>query len=123
MDLTGWLEYFAGGLATQLEEVKARGEEAIRLDVFARKHGLSDRQALDLGDVLEHGGLTIREFEALCPQVNRRTLQRDLKAMVDKACWLNMVRDRRTRRGTTGWQRPSSGQDKNEAVTSCDTEL
>jgi DNA-binding HxlR family transcriptional regulator len=27
--------------------------------------------------------LRIQEFERLCPEVNRRTLQRDLEAMVD----------------------------------------
>jgi DNA-binding HxlR family transcriptional regulator len=34
--------------------------------------------------VLDEGRLTIQDFEALCPGVNRRTLQRDLKALVDK---------------------------------------
>lgn len=62
MDLTGWLEYFTEGLATQLSEV----------------------QALALGHVLEHGRLTIQEYQALCPRTNRRT-QRD----------------------TTGWRRSS----------------
>jgi DNA-binding HxlR family transcriptional regulator len=79
-----WLEYFTGGLATQLDEVKARGERAIRRDLLAREHRLSERQALVLGRVLDEGQLTIRELEALCPGVNRRTLQRDLKALVDK---------------------------------------
>ena len=84
LDLSEWLEYFTEGLATQLAEVKARGERAIRRDVLAREHGLSDRQALALGHVLEHGRLTIQEYSALCPEANRRTLQRDLKTMVDK---------------------------------------
>ena len=84
MDLTGWLEFFTEGLATQLDEMKARGERAIRRDVLARQHGLSDRQAQALGQVLDEGRLTIQAFEALCPGVNRRTLQRDLKAMVEK---------------------------------------
>jgi Fic family protein len=83
MDLTGWLEFFAEGLATQLDEVKARGERTIRQDLLARKHQLSDRQLLALGKVLEEGRLTIQVFEALCPGVNRRTLQRDLRDMVD----------------------------------------
>lgn len=34
--------------------------------------------------ILEHGSINIQEFEALCPEVNRRTLQRDLKGMVEK---------------------------------------
>lgn len=84
MDLTGWIEYFTRGLSTQLAEVQARGERAIRRDVLAREYGLSDRQALALGHVLEHGRLMIQDYEALCPASSRRTLQRDLKSMVDK---------------------------------------
>lgn len=84
MDLTGWLEYFTEGLAAQLGEVQARGERTIRRDVLAREHGLSDLQALALGHVPEHGRLTIQEYEALCPGANRRTLQRDLRDLVEK---------------------------------------
>ena len=84
MDLTGWLKYFVEGLATQMAETKERGEKAIRTDILAKEHGLSDRQALALGYVLEQGALTIQDYEQLCPGVNRRSLQRDLKAMLDK---------------------------------------
>ena len=84
MDLTGWLEFFTAGLATQLDEVKARGERTIRRDALARQHGLSDRQAVALGHVIEHGRLTIHDYEKLCPGANRRTLQRDLRALVEK---------------------------------------
>ncbi|MBU3930887.1 MAG: helix-turn-helix domain-containing protein, partial [Proteobacteria bacterium] len=54
-----------------------------RRDVLIKEHGLSDRQAKALGHILEHGSLTIQEFEHLFPEVNRRSLQRDLKSMVD----------------------------------------
>jgi len=40
-------------------------------------------QAKAIGHILEHGSLSIQDFERLCPDVNRRSLQRDLKAMVD----------------------------------------
>jgi len=85
MDMTGWLEYFIEGLGTQLAEVRKRGEQAIRRDVLIKEHGLSDRQAKALGHIIEHGSLTIQNFEGLCPDVNRRSLQRDLKAMLDMA--------------------------------------
>ena len=84
MDMTRWLEYFIDGLATQLAEVRRRGEHAIRLAVLVDEHGLSDRQAKALRHVLEIGRLTIQDFENLFPRVNRRSLQRDLKAMVEK---------------------------------------
>jgi len=85
LDLTGWLEFFVEGLSTQLDEVKTRGERAIRQDVIARRHGLSERQALAIGRVLEQGLLTIGDFERLCPEAHRRTLQRDLSQLVEKA--------------------------------------
>lgn len=84
MDLTGWLEFFVQGLATQLGEVRQRGERAIQRDILAKEHGLSERQVKALGHVMEHGSLTIQDYEALWPGVNRRSLQRDLKGLLDK---------------------------------------
>jgi Fic family protein len=84
MDMTGWLEYFVKGLRTQLAEVKDRGEQAIRKDVIVKQHNLSNRQALAISHILEYGSLTIQDYERLCSEVNRRTLQRDLKGMVDR---------------------------------------
>jgi len=84
MDMTGWLEYFVTGLATQLMEVRQRGERVIRRDVLVHQHDLSPRQAQALMHILEHGSINIQEFEALCPEVNRRTLQRELRSMVEK---------------------------------------
>lgn len=84
MDLTDWLEYFTEGLATQMREVQERGKRVIHRDVLAQEYRLSDRQRLALGYALEHGGLTIRDFEGLCPNISRRTLQRELKAMIER---------------------------------------
>jgi Fic family protein len=84
MDMTGWLEYFVEGLTTQLAEVRDRGEQAIRRDVLVKEHRLSGRQAKAIGYIQENENLTIQNFEDLCPEVNRRTLQRDMKAMVDR---------------------------------------
>jgi Fic family protein len=84
MDMTGWLEYFVGGLTTQLAEVRKRGEEVIRRDALVKEHNLSDRQGRALGYILEHGSLTIQDYEGLCPDVNRRTLQRDLRVLTNK---------------------------------------
>ncbi len=84
MDLTGWIEFFANGLATQLAEVKQQGELAIRQDTLARRHGLTERQTRALGHALQHGRITIAECQALIPKVSRRTLQRDLRVLVEK---------------------------------------
>jgi len=84
LDMTGWLNYFITGLETQMIEVKERGEQVIRRDVLVQKHGLNERQGKALGYLLQNGKLTIQDFESICPDVNRRSLQRDLRGMLDK---------------------------------------
>ena len=95
MDMTGWVEYFTTGLATQLVEVKNRGELAIRQDVLSRRHELTDRQSRALGYILERGRATIGELESLFPEVARRTLQRDLRVLVEQGL---ILREGRTSR-------------------------
>ena len=56
----------------------------VHRDVLVKEHGLSDRQAHAIGHILENGSLTIQDFERLCPETNRRSLQRDLKAIIQK---------------------------------------
>jgi Fic family protein len=84
MDLTGWLDYFVEGLATQMDEVTERGKRAIRRDVIAREYALNPRQVLAVGHLLERNELWIEELEVLCSGVNRRTLQRDLRDLVQQ---------------------------------------
>ncbi|MEO1131435.1 MAG: TetR/AcrR family transcriptional regulator [Cyanobacteria bacterium J06639_1] len=50
---------------------------------LARQYGLNVRQEVALSYALQHRTLTIQEFEALCPTVSRRSLQRDLKRLLD----------------------------------------
>jgi Fic family protein len=84
LDLTEWLEYFTIGLNSQLAEVQEKGEALIRLDVLANKHKLPARQrtALKLG--LEISEFRMADFETRCPGVHRRSLQRDLRALIEK---------------------------------------
>lgn len=84
MDLTGWVEYFTEGLATQMREVQERGERVIRRDLIvtkARKGGLKDRPLAVLTFLLNRGKATVAECEEGLKE-NRRTLQRDLKVLV-----------------------------------------
>jgi Fic family protein len=83
MDLTGWIEFFVDGLSTQLREVKTRGEQAIRADVLATHRKLNPRQAALVTAFLERTTLSVAECERLLPDVARRTLQRDLKRLVE----------------------------------------
>jgi hypothetical protein len=69
---------------------------SIRSDVLAQTRRLNPRQAGALDHLLAHGKLTLGELESIFPDVNRRTLQRDLKAMLDKSCFGRWPRDRPT---------------------------
>ena len=84
LDMTGWLEYFVEGLSTQMDELRARGTQVIRRDVIVREYRLNPRQALAVEHLLEKPDLRIEDLEALCPGVNRRTLQRDLRGLVER---------------------------------------
>ncbi len=84
MDMTGWLEFFAEGLSSQLAEVQARGRRAIQKDVLEKQHRLNPRQAAILAHLMETPTATIRDLEQLLPTVSRRTLQRDLGDMESK---------------------------------------
>ena len=66
---------------------------AIQQDILARRRDLTDRQVLALRHVLESRRVTINEFEHLCPGIQRRTLQRDLRGLIEKGLLL--------RRGST----------------------
>jgi Fic family protein len=83
MDHTGWLEFFCQGLATQMQETVERGTRAIQTDLLVREHGFNDRQALILHELFTLGKLDIGDVEQLCPDVSRRTLQRDLGRLED----------------------------------------
>jgi Fic family protein len=83
-DLTVWLEYFAEMLAIQMRDVQDRAERVVRRDSIARMHPLSQRQRAALAHALLHGGITIRDFENICPGVGRATLQKDLRVMEER---------------------------------------
>jgi Fic family protein len=84
MDLTGWLEFFVQGLAVQMDEVKARGTAIIRADLLAQAHGLGARRSAVLAAILEAGELALAGLEPLFPDITRRSLQRDLRLLLDK---------------------------------------
>jgi Fic family protein len=84
LDLTEWLEYFTNGLRSQLAEVQEKGESLIRLDVLTSKHKLTARQRVAIELATDGPAFRIEDFEARCPGVHRRSLQRDLRALIEK---------------------------------------
>lgn len=83
MDMTGWLEFFVAGLESQMLQVKERGTQAIKRDVVVQQYGLNERQAKAVLCLISNGNLSLREYEELCPDTHKRSLQRDLKLMVE----------------------------------------
>ena len=83
LDLTEWLEYFTFGLQWQLAEVQEKGETLIRRDVLAKRHKLSERQIVALELAQRGTTFQMQDFEARCPGVHRRSLQRDLRELVE----------------------------------------
>lgn len=83
MNFTIWLEYFTHALAEQLQEIKIKSEIIVQADTLAKRHNLSTRQAKALQHILQYGELTIKDFEKISPNVARRSLQRDLKILIE----------------------------------------
>jgi Fic family protein len=84
MDLTGWLDYFVEGLATQMDELTERGKRAIKTDIIGAKHGLNARQKALVLYLMEQPETDLQAFQALAADVPPRTLQRDLQQAVAK---------------------------------------
>jgi tryptophan 2,3-dioxygenase len=51
---------------------------------WLQKHGHNEQQGKAIEFLLKYGKLAIQNFEVFCPVNNRRSLQRDLKTMLDK---------------------------------------
>ncbi|MFZ2414129.1 MAG: Fic family protein [Candidatus Cryosericum sp.] len=84
MDMTGWLEYYVSGLATQMQEVRNKGEQVIKTDVLALRFELSERQRNIFRHLATEGPLSIERIQQAVPGVHRRTIQRDLAKLVEK---------------------------------------
>ena len=85
MDMTVWLEYFSKALETQMHEIQLKGTHAMKLDILVAKYKLSKRQKQLLQQLLEtNEDFTIQQYESFYPDINRRTLQRDLSDLVEK---------------------------------------
>jgi Fic family protein len=88
MDLTEWLDYCIEGLATQMDELTERGKRVIRADIMVAKYGLNARQKALVIYLMEQPEADLQAFQAIAPDVPRRTLQRDLQQAVSKGVLL-----------------------------------
>ena len=89
-DLTPWLDYFTDGFLTSLHILDA---EIRVLDLLAPElegTNLSREDHDILSYVAKFGSIEIQEAEAILPELNRRSVQRRLKKLVD-AGYLSLV--------------------------------
>lgn len=86
LDLTGWLEYFVSGLATQMREIQLKGEVVIKQDILlarAREARLKERIISVLAFFIQQEKGTLTECEQSLGE-NRRTIQRYIKILISK---------------------------------------
>lgn len=77
--LRNYLEPYVGDrILSQYQAIQQQAQ------TLAQTHGLNHRQQVAIAHALNHGSLNIQTFSALCPNPSRRTLQRDLKQLVEK---------------------------------------
>jgi len=84
MDMTGWLEYYVGGLATQMQEVRSKGEQVIKTSILLIKAGaagLSGTALSVFSAILKDGVNTPLALEAKL-HISRSTLQRHLRSLI-----------------------------------------
>ncbi|MBQ3296639.1 Fic family protein [Candidatus Saccharibacteria bacterium] len=87
-DLTSWLEYFTNGFVASLHVLNA---EIRILDTMLPKTDSLSREDEDiLSYVAKFGAIEISEAEAILPEMNRRSIQRRLKKLVDSG-YLELV--------------------------------
>ncbi|MGB9666882.1 MAG: Fic family protein [Candidatus Cryosericum sp.] len=85
MDMTGWLEYYVSGLATQMQEVQNKGEQVIKtgiLQIKAGAAGLSGTALSVLSAIIKSGPQTPADLTAKL-HVSRSTVQRQLKSLME----------------------------------------
>jgi Fe-S-cluster containining protein len=81
--LVAYLRPYVGDEVLQDDE-PTLGKEGIPYDKLCQQYQLSQRQCQALSFAIAQGGLTIQNFEEICPEISRRTLQRELRGIVEK---------------------------------------
>ena len=86
MNMTYWLEYFVAGLHSQMEEIRQKGAQLIKMDISLqkiKKLGLNERQEKAVKYILKTGKISVNEYQKMASCV-RRTAQRDIDDLINK---------------------------------------
>jgi len=84
MDMTGWLEYYVGGLATQMQEVQSKGEQVIKTGVPQIKAGAVgfSGTALSVFSAILRDGINTPSALTVKLHISHSTLQRHLRSLI-----------------------------------------
>lgn len=86
MDMTAWLEYFVGGLRSQMEEIQEKGKKIIISEKLIKglaSHNLNLRQEKIVRFLVINERIDNDQCQKLCGSI-RRTATRDLASLVKK---------------------------------------
>lgn len=85
LDMTEWLEFFTLGLKEQLVAISQKSKTAMLIQHHAEAKNVNPRQKIIIDHLLTVAkSISIQECELLIPKSNRRTLQRDIKDLIEK---------------------------------------
>jgi Fic family protein len=84
MDMTGWLEYYVGGLATQMQEVQSKGEQVIKTGVLQFRAGAVgfSGTALSVFSAILREGINTPSALTVKLHISHSTLQRHLRSLI-----------------------------------------
>ena len=83
MDMTQWLEYFTNALSSQITEIQQKSATFTKYEHLKENNKLSARQISLINYIIEFGEINIKIYESLCLEASKRTLQRELKELLD----------------------------------------
>jgi Fic family protein len=86
MDMTAWLDYFVGGLRSQMAEIQDKGKKVISSEKIIKSfksHDLNTRQEKIIRYIVINERIDNEQCQRLCGSI-RRTATRDLKNLVQK---------------------------------------
>lgn len=86
-DLTGWVEFFTGGLAIELTKVKEKVrrislDEKIKTKLGGKQIALNERQMKIMEFIESRGMATMKELKLVLPMVSEDTILRELYALM-----------------------------------------
>lgn len=87
-DLTGWVEYFTGVVALELEKIKEKVRK-LSIDTklklkIGKQIALTERQMRLVEYLSDQGSALMRDLKGVLPMISEDTILRELKDLVDK---------------------------------------